>query len=134
MSARKTSRKFVGIIPARMQASRFPGKPLKNILGMPMVEHVYRRALLFGFWDYLAVATCDKQIKEFSESVGIPVVMTSDSHVRALDRVAEAVEKAVPDLNEDDIVVNVQGDEPMLRPDMFSSILDEFNKPDSEIV
>lgn len=113
--------KIVGVVPARMAASRFPGKPLHPICGMPMVEHVFRRARLFPSWTGLYLATCDAEIATFGESRGWPVVMTSDRHTRALDRVAEAAERCGLSLEPDDIVVNVQGDEPMLHPDMIAA-------------
>jgi 3-deoxy-manno-octulosonate cytidylyltransferase (CMP-KDO synthetase) len=114
--------KIVGLIPARMQASRFPGKPLFPIHGMPMVEHVWHRAKMYQKWDFLALCTCNEEIKAFGESKGIAVVMTADTHVRALDRVAEAAGKCGVGLDGDDIVVCVQGDEPMMRPDMIDAV------------
>ncbi len=113
--------KIVGIIPARMAASRFPGKPLHPICGMPMVEHVFRRAQLYPAWTGLYLATCDREIENLGLSKGWPVVMTSDKHTRALDRVAEAAAKCGQPLGADDIVVCVQGDEPMLHPDMIGA-------------
>ena len=113
--------KILGFVPARMAASRFPGKPLHPICGMPMVEHVFRRASLFPDWDGLYVATCDQEIAEVGRAKGWPVVMTSDKHVRALDRVAEAAATCGQALAEDDVVVCVQGDEPMLHPDMIAA-------------
>ena len=80
--------KVFGIIPARMGASRFPGKPLHPILGRPMIEHVYLRAKMYSGWDSLAVATCDDEIEMFANQKGMPVVMTGSYHTRALDRVA----------------------------------------------
>ena len=106
--------KTYGIIPARMGSSRFPGKPLHPIAGKPMIEHVYARAKLSWDWDMLCIATCDEEIRDFSEKKGFPVVMTSDKHVRALDRVAEAYEILAEPKTDDDIVVCVQGDEPLL--------------------
>jgi 3-deoxy-manno-octulosonate cytidylyltransferase (CMP-KDO synthetase) len=103
-----------------MASSRFPGKPLYPILGRPMVEHVYCRAALFPKWTGLYLATCDKEIAALGEAKGWPTTITSDRHTRALDRVAEAATKAGP-LDRDDIVVCVQGDEPMLHPDMIAS-------------
>lgn len=113
--------KVIGIVPARMASSRFPGKPLFKILGKPMIEHVYRRALMFTQWDALALATCDKEISDFGQTQKWNVVMTSDQHTRCLDRVAEAAPKLVPDIKDEDIVVCVQGDEPMLLPDMIEA-------------
>ena len=79
--------RVIGIIPARMAASRFPGKPLVKIANMTMLEHVYRRAALYPDWHTLAVATCDGEIEEFSQNKNFPVIDTGSHHVRALDRV-----------------------------------------------
>jgi 3-deoxy-manno-octulosonate cytidylyltransferase (CMP-KDO synthetase) len=113
--------KLIGIIPARMKASRFPGKPLYPILGRPMVEHVYLRAKMYPGWDELRLATCDAEIEQFARHKGIPVVMTGSHHTRALDRVAEAVERLGQTVENDDLVVCVQGDEPMMQPDMIDA-------------
>ena len=120
--------KIIGIVPARMAASRFPGKPLHKILGRPMVEHVYCRASLFKYWDGFYLATCDSEIVEFGDSQGWPTIMTSDKHTRALDRVAEAASKCGQNLEENDIIVCVQGDEPMLHPDMISELIKPLEK------
>jgi 3-deoxy-manno-octulosonate cytidylyltransferase (CMP-KDO synthetase) len=115
--------KIIGIIPARMAASRFPGKPLYPICGRPMVEHVVCRARMFPRWDGLYLATCDREIEEVGLRHGWPTIMTSSSHTRCLDRVAEAAEKCGQTLAEDDFVICVQGDEPMLHPDMIAACL-----------
>lgn len=115
--------KIIGVIPARMAASRFPGKPLYPIRGRPMIEHVYLRAKMHKAWDNLVLATCDREIEEFSNKKGIPVVMTGSHHTRALDRVAEAVERLGETVDDGDIVVCVQGDEPMMRPDMIDAVV-----------
>jgi 3-deoxy-manno-octulosonate cytidylyltransferase (CMP-KDO synthetase) len=114
--------KIVGVIPARMAASRFPGKPLFPICGRPMVEHVIARARMYEKWDHLVVATCDREIESFAKGSGIPVVMTGSHHTRALDRVAEAATLLGDKRAPDDIVVCVQGDEPMMRPDMIDTV------------
>jgi len=123
--------KIIGVIPVRMGSSRFPGKPLFPIAGMAMLEHVWHRSRMYKNWDELLLATCDIEIKEFADSKNIPCVMTSDKHERALDRVAEAIEKSEFEVNADDIVLNVQGDEPMMRPDMITAtvqpMLDDVN-------
>ena len=85
--------KTIGIVPARMAASRFPGKPLHPISGRPLLEHCFLRAKQYTRWDVLAVATCDEEIRVFCEGLGFPVIMTADTHTRALDRVAEAATK-----------------------------------------
>ena len=82
--------KIIGIIPARMAASRFPGKPLKLINGMPMLMHVYLRAKLYKSWDKLSIAGCDKEILNFCKKKNIEDVATSRRHKRCLDRVFEA--------------------------------------------
>ena len=115
--------KVIGVIPARMAASRFPGKPLYPILGRPMIEHVYLRAKMYGGWDKLLLATCDHELEEFAKEKGIPVVMTGNHHTRALDRIAEAIELLDEPIADDDIVINVQGDEPMMRADMMDAVM-----------
>lgn len=121
----------IGIIPARMGASRFPGKPLYPIAGKPMLEHVYERAKLAWDWDVLCIATCDEEIREFADSRGYPVVMTSDTHTRALDRVAEAYTIIADTELGEDIVVCVQGDEPLLAADTISAVIEPFRKDSS---
>jgi 3-deoxy-manno-octulosonate cytidylyltransferase (CMP-KDO synthetase) len=115
--------KIIGIIPARMEASRFPGKPMYPICGKPMVEHVIHRAKMYKEWTSLTVATCNNEIQEFCTEKGFPVVMTGNHHVRALDRVAEATTILEPHIDENDIVVCVQGDEPMMQPDMINTVI-----------
>lgn len=113
--------KIIGIIPARMASSRFPGKPLAKILGTPMVEHVYFRSKMAEVLDAVYVATCDKKISDYVESIGGKAIMTSDSYERCTDRIAEAVEKIEAMTGSQvDIVVNIQGDEPMLFPEMIN--------------
>ncbi len=115
--------KIFGFIPARMAASRFPGKPLYPIAGRPMLEHCFERARMFARWDGLFLATCDEEIRAFGENKAYPVIMTVDTHTRALDRVAEAAEKCGEDLGDDDIVVCVQGDEPLLGQDVIEAVV-----------
>lgn len=88
-----------------------------------MVEHVFRRAALYDHWDHLCLATCDPEIAALGEAREWPVVMTSDRHTRALDRVAEATTNCSLDIGDDDCVVCVQGDEPMLHPDMIDTVI-----------
>ena len=110
--------KIIGIIPARMGSSRFPGKPLARICGCPMIEHVYRRSLMCKILDAVYVATCDQEIKEATNKFGGGATMTSDAHKRATDRVAEAAERL-----DADIIVMIQGDEPMILPQMIELAL-----------
>jgi len=113
--------KIVGIIPARMESSRYFGKPLKEICGMPMIGHVYHRSNLCDLLSDVYVATCNNEINNYVSSINGKVVMTSNSHERATDRVAEALLNIEEDLGEKiDIVVMIQGDEPMIFPNMIS--------------
>lgn len=117
--------RIIGIVPARMAASRFPGKPMFKLCGRPMVEHCFLRAKLFPRWDALALATCDTEIADFGRAQGWEVIWTKDTHTRALDRVAEAALAFSP--ADDDIIVCVQGDEPMLRPEMIEAVVKPFD-------
>lgn len=106
--------KIVAMIPARMGSSRYPGKPLAPILRRPMIEHVYRRVAMSPSIGATYIATCDEEIRAACEGFGAPALMTGSHHERASDRIAEAAEQV-----EADIVVMVQGDEPMVVPDMI---------------
>ena len=110
----ESTQRVVAVIPARMGSSRFPGKPLAPILGLPMVEHVRRRVAMCETLDGVYVATCDKEIYDATLAYGGQAIMTSDVHQRASDRVAEVAETM-----EADIFVLVQGDEPMTVPEMI---------------
>ena len=106
------------VIPARMASSRFPGKPLASLHGLPMIEHVFRRAKLCSQLDEVYVATCDDDIRDAALGFGARVIMTSNTHERASDRVAEAAEHFSAD-----VVVMIQGDEPMITPQMIETAL-----------
>ncbi len=118
-----TNNKIIGIIPVRMKASRFPGKPLKKILNYTMLEHVYYRSKYFKSWDKLVIATCDNEIISFCKKRDIPSIMTSNKHTRCLDRVYEAANKINVNLRNNDIVVCVQGDEPLLTSEMIQKTI-----------
>lgn len=112
--------KIIAIIPARMNSNRFPGKPLAKICGIPMIGHVYFRSRMSKVLDDVYVATCDKEISGYIESIGGKVIMTAKTHERASDRTAEAMLKIEKITGKRaDIVVMIQGDEPMLHPDMI---------------
>jgi 3-deoxy-manno-octulosonate cytidylyltransferase (CMP-KDO synthetase) len=100
----------VGIIPARFRASRFPGKPLATIAGRPMIAHVIEGARRARRLRDVIVATDDERIAEAAAAVGAPVAMTSPDHPTGTDRLAEAARGL-----SDAIVVNVQGDEPLIE-------------------
>ncbi len=112
-----------------MGSSRFPGKPLEKILGMPMIGHVYKRTAMCNKLAETYVATCDNEIADYIYSLGGKVIMTSSEHQRASDRTAEAMLKAESELGcAADIVVMVQGDEPMLTPAMIGKAFEPLVK------
>ena len=119
--------KAIAIIPARMGSSRFPGKPMVKIHGIPMIGHCFFRTKMCNDLIETFVATCDKEIFDYIESIGGKAIMTSVKHERASDRTAEAMVKAEKILNmKIDVVVMVQGDEPMVTPNMISDSLRPF--------
>ena len=109
-----------------MGSSRFPGKPLAPILGRPLIEHVYHRTAQSQKLEATYVATCDEEIRAAVEDFGGKVIMTSSAHQRASDRVAEAAEGLTAD-----IVVMVQGDEPMLVPSMVDAAVAPMESDDT---
>lgn len=109
--------KIVGIIPARMAASRFPGKPLAPLAGRPMIEHVYRRAERCPHLAEVHLATCDREIYDAVQRFGGKAIMTADTHVRCTDRVAEAAQAISAD-----VIVNIQGDEPLIHPQAITQL------------
>jgi len=114
--------KIAAIIPARMGSSRYPGKPLIKIEGLPMIEHVRRRTLLCLGFSCVAVATCDSDIRIAVEKYGGDVIMTSDKHIMASDRVAEAIKDI--DCTH---IINVQGDEILVLPEDLSEMIKAIN-------
>jgi len=108
----------LAVVPARMASTRFPGKPLALIAGLPMVEHVRRRVKLSPLVNDVIVATCDPEIVAATQAYGGRAVMTASTHERCTDRVAEAAMH-----EEADIIVNVQGDEPLLSPEMMDAVI-----------
>ncbi len=116
---------IIAVIPARMGSSRFPGKPMAEIHGMPMVGHVHHRTSMCPLLEATYVATCDQVIYDYVASIGGNPVMTADTHERCTDRTAEAM-LAIEEQTgaRVDIVVMVQGDEPMVTPSMIQSAID----------
>ena len=115
---------IIAIIPARMGSSRFPGKPLVPIHGVPLVGHVYFRTKLNRLVSEVYIATCDEEIQRYAGRIGAACIMTSRAHTRASDRTAEAadiVERSTG--RRVDLVVMVQGDEPMIVPAMLDEAL-----------
>lgn len=122
---------IIGIIPARMGSSRFPGKPLAKILDMPMIGHVYFRSKMSKTLDEVYIATCDQVIMDYAVSIGAKAVMTKNTHERASDRTAEAMLKIEQETGQKvDIVVMIQGDEPMVFPEMIDMAIEPMlNNP-----
>lgn len=116
----------VCIIPARMGSTRFPGKPLKPLLGLPLILHIYERCKLLGGLDRVVVATCDDEIYQVVTRHGGESVMTADTHERCTDRTEEAVANLKLDLADDDFVLMVQGDEVLVSPAMLSEMSDIY--------
>tara|TARA_A100001011_G_scaffold16199_2_gene16801 strand:- start:1567 stop:2316 length:750 start_codon:yes stop_codon:yes gene_type:complete len=124
----------LAIIPARMNSSRYPGKPMELINGIPMIELVYRQVIKCKTLSQTIVATCDEEIYEHILSIGGEAIMTKNTHERASDRCAEALIKVEKIKNKKyDIVVMIQGDEPMTHPDMIDQALYPL-KRDKEIL
>ena len=112
-------KKIVCIIPARLGSYRFPDKPFVDICGKSMLEHVYKRAKLCGMLSEVYVATPNKEIEDHVNGFGGKVIMTSDDVRRASDRVAQAATM----IEEADIIVNLQGDEPLVFPEMIEAAI-----------
>ena len=126
--------KILALFPSSMGSSRFPGKPMAKILGKPMIEYVYNNVKKCDLLTKTVVATCDTEISDFIESIGGNAVMTSDKHQRASDRCAEALNYLEQEDNiRYDIVVMVQGDEPMTHPEMIIEAVTPMLK-DKEII
>jgi 3-deoxy-manno-octulosonate cytidylyltransferase (CMP-KDO synthetase) len=120
-----------GIIPARYQSSRFPGKPLADINGRPMIWHVFERARQCPLLSSVFLATDDDRIQSVAQTLNIPVVMTRSDHPSGTDRVLEAAEKL--GLNPNAVIVNIQGDEPALEPSMLSGLVEPFKNPNIQV-
>ncbi|MCD6201819.1 MAG: 3-deoxy-manno-octulosonate cytidylyltransferase [Bacteroidales bacterium] len=124
--------KFIGIIPARYQSTRFPGKPLVSIHGKTMIQRVYERTSLV--LKDVIVATDDNRIEEEVKRFGGQVVMTADTHRSGTDRCAEALDLFRKQTGQAvDIVINIQGDEPLIRPEQLQEVMALFEKPETAI-
>ena len=113
--------KIIGVIPARYKSSRFPGKPLVDICGKPMIWWVYQQAMKVHEFDKVYVATDDERIKAACDEHNMNVIMTSDRHQTGSDRVAEVASKV-----EGDLFINIQGDEPVINPEMIQEVISIF--------
>jgi 3-deoxy-manno-octulosonate cytidylyltransferase (CMP-KDO synthetase) len=111
--------KVLALIPARYASSRLPGKPLVEIAGKAMIQHVYERVRKSTAVDRVVVATDDERILKYVDDFGGNAVMTSGDHISGTDRIAATLEE----LGEADIILNVQGDEPMIEPAMLDALI-----------
>ncbi|CAL1353769.1 unnamed protein product [Linum trigynum] len=118
--SRKFRSRVVGIIPARFASSRFPGKPLVQILGKPMIQRTWERAKLSTCLNHVVVATDDEKIAECCRGFGADVIMTSESCRNGTERCNEALQKLQQKY---DVVVNIQGDEPLIEPEIIDGIV-----------
>jgi len=120
----------IAIIPARFNSTRFPGKPIAEVQGKPLIEHVYRRVQQASLVSRIVVATDDRRIADAVERFGGTAIMTRDDHPSGTDRLAEAAEGLLPDT----LIVNVQGDEPMIEPGDIDQAITAACIGDAEIV
>jgi 3-deoxy-manno-octulosonate cytidylyltransferase (CMP-KDO synthetase) len=119
--------KCYGIIPARFQSKRFPGKPLADLNGKPMFWHVYHQARKCPHLNRVVLATDDHRIFSAAETLQVPVVMTDANHPSGTDRALEAAVSL--GVSDDAVVVNIQGDEPLLAPEMLNCLVAPFTSP-----
>lgn len=124
---------YIGIIPARYASSRFPGKPLADILGKTMIRRVYEQASQSTSLSRVIVATDDDNIAAEVHSFGGEVKITRPDHPSGTDRCAEVVEQLGNDLSPDAVVINIQGDEPFIDPQQIDLLCACFNQPEVEL-
>jgi 3-deoxy-manno-octulosonate cytidylyltransferase (CMP-KDO synthetase) len=125
-----TNKKIIGVIPARYASSRFPGKPLADICGKPMIWWVYRQALKVDLFAAIMIATDDERIANICKEYGMQYIMTSDKHPTSLNRIHE-----VSTLIDGDVFVSINGDEPLIDPaDIDKIIKIHMNNPVYEVV
>lgn len=117
--------KKIAIIPARYKSSRFPGKPLAMINGKPMIQWVYENVIKVKELDDIYVATDDERIYDVVSSFGGKVLMTSVDHICGTDRLVECID--ILKLEDEDIILNIQGDEPLIKEDMIRDLISTFD-------
>ena len=120
-----------GFIPARYSSKRFPGKPLVDICGKPMIWHVYHRAKQCPHLKRVTLATDDERIHSAAISLNIPAIMTRKNHPTGTDRILEAAE--ILEVPDESVVVNIQADEPLLNPDTLSQLLLKFADTSTQV-
>lgn len=121
--------KIIGVIPARYESSRFPGKPLADICGKPMIWWVYQQCMKVKEIDEVYVATDSEKIFDACKQMNVRAVMTSNTHRTGTDRVGEVADKVPAD-----IIINIQGDEPLLEPETIQAAIEPFyNNPELQV-
>ena len=121
----------IGVIPVRMNSSRFPGKPLKKICNIPMLAHIHERVKNSKKLDKIYVATCDSEIAQYAKTIGAECIMTKRTHTRASDRVEESMRKIEMIVGKRvKNVVMIQGDEPLVYPEMIDNTISFLNRKD----
>ena len=123
--------KCYGIIPARYQSHRFPGKPLVDILGKPMFYRVYERAVSCPLLQKVWLATDDVRIYDAAKALSVPVVMTDANHPSGSDRIKEAAQ--ILGLEDDAVIVNIQVDEPALTAEVLTKLVEPFANPQIQV-
>lgn len=123
----------IGIIPARYQSTRFPGKPLQDILGKSMIQRVYEQSCKSQQLSAVCVATDDLRIFEHIQSFGGNVVMTSADHKSGTDRCREVISHLETEGKHFDIAINIQGDEPFIEPSQIDSLISCFDDEKTQI-
>ena len=126
--------KTLGVIPAKMASSRLPGKPLKKILGIPMLAHCYERALLSQACDKLVIATPDEEIMNWALNYNIPAILTGHHHQRATERAQETLDILSKQGERYDFILLLQGDEPQIFPDDIKNLSSAFCGSDLEVI
>lgn len=116
---------FIVVIPARYASTRLPGKPLRDIKGIPMIQHVWQQASKSNA-ARVVIATDDKRIEEVATAFGAEVCMTRDDHVSGTDRLQEVAQ--LLDLENEQVVVNVQGDEPLIPPEVINQVASNLER------
>lgn len=121
---------ILAVIPARYASTRFPGKPLVDIQGKPMIQRVYESVKKSELFAKIVVATDDERIVKVAEGFGAQVILTSEKHESGTDRCGEVISKLQYNY---DIIVNIQGDEPMVNPLQLKELIDVFKNPNAQI-
>lgn len=118
-----------GVIPARYASTRFPGKPLIDLAGKTMIQRVYEQSKKCFLLKDVIIATDDQRIYDHAISIGAKAIMTSVDHTSGTDRCAEVLEQ----LDDCDVIINIQGDEPLINPDQISLLCKCFDDPQTDI-